>query len=130
MERVSLGIQGLDYIVGGGLLRGRSYLLAGSGGTGKTILSLEWLLAGRGQEKGVYITLSEPTGDVGDNIRSFGWDLEGIGIVDLTPSGGRPRPEDDYDIFPSSDVDRAPYLRLSYIEHPKLARNLRTVFRG
>lgn len=113
-ERVSVGIPGVDYILDGGLLRGRAYLLAGSGGTGKTIFSLEWLLAGRAEEKGVYITLSEPTGDVNDNIRSFGWNLDGIGIVDLTPSEDRPRPEDDYDVFPPSDVERAPYWEAIY----------------
>lgn len=113
-ERVSLGIPGVDFILDGGLLRGRAYLLAGSGGTGKTIFSLQWLLAGRAEEKGLYITLSEPTGDVADNIRSFGWDLDGVGIVDLTPNEERPRPEEDYDIFPPSDVERAPYWEAIY----------------
>ena len=114
IERVSVGIPGVDYILDGGLLRGRSYLLAGCGGTGKTIFSLEWLLSGRKQEKGVYITLSEPTGDVADNIRAFGWNLDGIGVVDLTPSEERPRPEEDYDVFPPSDVERAPYWEAIY----------------
>lgn len=113
-ERVSVGIPGVDYILDGGLLRGRAYLLAGCGGTGKTIFSLEWLLAGREKEKCVYITLSEPTGDVSDNVRAFGWNLEGITVVDLTPGLERPRAEEDYDVFPPSDVERTPYWEAIY----------------
>lgn len=114
-ERVSVGIPGVDYILDGGLVRGRSYLLTGSGGTGKTIFSLEWLLAGRDeQQKGLYVTLSEPTGDVSDNIRAFGWNLEGIEVLDLTPNQSRPKPEEDYDVFPPSDVERAPSWEAIY----------------
>ena len=114
-ERVSVGIPGVDYILDGGLLQGRAYLLAGSGGTGKTIFSLEWLLAGRDAEQsGLYITLSEPTGDVSDNIRAFGWNLDGIDILDLTPNQERPRPDEDYNVFPPSDVERAPYWEAIY----------------
>ena len=39
------GIPGLDTIMQGGFISGYSYLLAGSTGSGKTILSLQWLLS-------------------------------------------------------------------------------------
>lgn len=114
-HRISAGIPGVDFILDGGLIKGRTYLLAGSGGTGKTIFSLEWLRSGVSQrEICLYITLSEPTGDVNDNIRSFGWDLQGIEVVDLTPTSDRPEAEDDYDIFPPSDVERKPYWESIY----------------
>ena len=54
------GIDGLDDVTGGGLARGRVFLLEGSPGAGKTTLALQFLMAGAAQgEKVLYITLSE-----------------------------------------------------------------------
>lgn len=59
-ERVSLGVSGLDDILGGGVTKDRVYLVEGTPGTGKTTLSLQFLLDGvRHGETGLYITLSE-----------------------------------------------------------------------
>src|SRR5215467_8798068 len=41
--RISTGIAGLDHILHGGLLPGRTYLVAGEPGTGKTTLGLHFL---------------------------------------------------------------------------------------
>src|SRR5674476_484384 len=58
--RCSLGIEGLDKILGGGLPRSRVYLVQGEPGVGKTTLALQFLLEGaRLGEAGLYITLSE-----------------------------------------------------------------------
>ncbi len=46
-DLVSTGIPGLDDILGGGLTRDRLYLLEGAPGTGKTTLSVQFLLNGR-----------------------------------------------------------------------------------
>ena len=46
LTRQSTGITGLDEILGGGLVEGRSYLLSGGPGTGKTILGLTFLTTG------------------------------------------------------------------------------------
>jgi circadian clock protein KaiC len=45
-ERASFGIAELDELLGGGLTRGTSTLVVGSLGTGKTLLSLHFALAG------------------------------------------------------------------------------------
>jgi circadian clock protein KaiC len=45
-ERVSTGIEGLDDVLHGGLIPGRSYLLRGEPGTGKTALGFNYLIAG------------------------------------------------------------------------------------
>ena len=45
-EHVPTGIAGLDEVLYGGLVPQSSYLLVGEAGTGKTILSLQWLLDG------------------------------------------------------------------------------------
>ncbi|SHJ94486.1 circadian clock protein KaiC [Roseomonas rosea] len=39
LERIRTGIPGLDTVLGGGLLRGRSYIVQGNPGAGKTILA-------------------------------------------------------------------------------------------
>ena len=51
---------GLDDIVNGGLEPGRVYLVEGTPGTGKTTLSLQFLLTGcAAGEMVLYVTLSE-----------------------------------------------------------------------
>lgn len=56
------GIGDLDNILAGGFPSGATVLLAGSSGTGKTILAMQWLFAGYEQfkEPGLYISLTEP----------------------------------------------------------------------
>ena len=51
-ERVATGIPGLDRMLGGGLVGSRPYLLTGSTGSGKSLVSLTFLLEGirRGEE--------------------------------------------------------------------------------
>jgi circadian clock protein KaiC len=52
--RVSMGVSGLDEMLGGGLPRGYSLLLAGPSGSGKSILAAAFLAAGvRRGERGV-----------------------------------------------------------------------------
>ncbi len=59
-DRASTGIEGLDYILKGGLSKNRLYLVQGNPGTGKTTMGLQFLLEGEKKgEKGLYITLSE-----------------------------------------------------------------------
>ena len=48
LPKAPTGIQGLDEITGGGLPRGRSTLLAGGTGCGKTLLGLQFLVTGAG----------------------------------------------------------------------------------
>jgi circadian clock protein KaiC len=55
------GIRALDRLLGGGFPSGSIVLLAGSSGSGKTILSFQWLFEGiKNNENGLYITLTEP----------------------------------------------------------------------
>ncbi|MGI0052755.1 MAG: RAD55 family ATPase [Thermoplasmata archaeon] len=71
-ERCSTGIEALDNILEGGIPRGNTVLVAGSVGTGKTTLSLEFLLHGaeRG-ERSLFLSVTEPTNKLVENMRSF-----------------------------------------------------------
>jgi circadian clock protein KaiC len=78
LDKTPTGISGLDHITGGGLPRGRVTLVAGSAGAGKTLLGLNFLVAGAREygEPGVLITFEESAEKVADNVRSLGFDLD------------------------------------------------------
>jgi circadian clock protein KaiC len=76
-ERVPSGVSGLDRLIEGGFPKGRSILITGEPGTGKTIFALQYLLEGlRLGEKGIYVAADEGPGDVIEQAASLGWDLE------------------------------------------------------
>ena len=71
-EYIKTGVPGLDGILGGGLPRGHTVLLAGSCGTGKTILCEEFLFNGAKEgEPGIYIALSEAKDKILKNLDNF-----------------------------------------------------------
>lgn len=60
-EKCITGIEGLDNVLGGGIPRNNTVLLTGNCGTGKTSLSLEFLLHGALEgENGLYLSVTEP----------------------------------------------------------------------
>jgi circadian clock protein KaiC len=71
--RISTGVPGLDLVLGGGLPRGRTTLVAGTSGSGKTVLGLQFLWAGGQGEPGVLVTFEERANDLLANVRGFGW---------------------------------------------------------
>lgn len=76
MIKIPSGIEGLDNLLYGGFPKGRSYLIAGEPGTGKTIFSLQYLLAGLQQnEKCLYISIDEKPEHVLLDATALGWDL-------------------------------------------------------
>jgi circadian clock protein KaiC len=78
LDKTPTGISGLDQITGGGLPRGRVTLVAGSAGAGKTLLGLNFLVAGAREydEPGVLMTFEESADKVASNVRSLGFDLD------------------------------------------------------
>jgi len=75
-NRVSTGIPKLDMMLGGGLIQGGTHLLSGETGTGKTVLSLQFLMQGLAQDETcVYVSLDEKIERVLEGARSLGWDL-------------------------------------------------------
>lgn len=71
-DRCVSGIHGLDDILGGGIPRGNTVLVAGSVGTGKTTLVLEFLVRGaeRG-ERSLYLSVTEASEKVLENLATF-----------------------------------------------------------
>lgn len=76
-DYASTGIPELDKALGGGFIRGKTYLVAGETGAGKTIFSLQFLLTGAlyYNEPGVYIAIDEPTDQLLKGLKRFGWDV-------------------------------------------------------
>jgi circadian clock protein KaiC len=74
--RVPTGISGLDDLLHGGLMRGRSVMLSGVSGSGKTTLALQFLLEGakRG-ERGLLYSFEETEERLLLLADRFGWDL-------------------------------------------------------
>lgn len=92
MNKITTGVPGLDDMLEGGLIEGRPYLIIGGPGAGKTILSMQFLMEGASKnEKGLFISLEEPTEELVEDMNSFGWNLHHIKIIDTTqdPKSGR-----------------------------------------
>ena len=76
MARTRTGIAELDEMLRGGFMEGDAVLLAGSAGTGKTTLALQYLINGIKQgEPGVYVTFEELPDQIYRDAKNFGWDL-------------------------------------------------------
>ncbi len=79
-SKAPTGIVGLDEITGGGLPRGRTTLLLGGPGSGKTILSLQFLVHGIKvcKEPAIFVAFEETSTRILANAESFGWNLVGL----------------------------------------------------
>ena len=101
-----MGVVGLDDILNGGLPSNRVYLIEGEPGTGKTTISLQFLLEGaRLGESGLYITLSESKEELEAVAKSHGWSLDGFAVYELVPPADSLRPESQYTIFHPAEIE-------------------------
>jgi len=75
-KRISTGIPELDALIEGGLREGKTYLVVGQPGSGKSVLSLQFLVRGlMEKEKCLYVAIDEKPADVIEQATSLGWDL-------------------------------------------------------
>ena len=65
-RKVPTGISGFDEITGGGLPRGRTVLVQGGPGSGKTIFGLQFLVNGARffKEPGIFVAFEESTSQI------------------------------------------------------------------
>ena len=76
---VPTGIAGLDAMFGGGIPRLSNTVVEGPSGTGKTLLSLQYLIHGaRRGESGALFTLEETPEQLRTAAASLGWDLQAL----------------------------------------------------
>ena len=77
MERVPSGLNGLDALIEGGFPEGRTTLISGGCGTGKTIFCTQYLYNGatKYKEPGIYVTLDERPELIRQDMLRFGWDI-------------------------------------------------------
>lgn len=71
------GIFGFDEISKGGIPRGRTTLITGGPGSGKTIFALQTLVNGARDfgEPGIFVAFEENSRQIVANASTFGWDL-------------------------------------------------------
>jgi circadian clock protein KaiC len=89
------GITGFDEITQGGLPRGRTTLIEGGPGSGKTILSLQTLVNGARveNEPGIFVAFEESAERILANARTFGWDLDALEKKKLFFLDAQPPPD-------------------------------------
>jgi len=76
IELTKTGIDGLDEILNGGIVKNSTTLVSGNPGAGKSILCLQFIYNGveMFDEKGIYLTFEEDAEDLQEAAESIGFD--------------------------------------------------------
>ncbi len=93
--KVATGIAGFDEITSGGLPRGRTTLLVGGPGSGKTMFGVQFLIHGaeKFEEPGIFVAFEESPQRLVSNFRTFGWNLAELQKTKLYFLDAQPMPE-------------------------------------
>lgn len=106
LSRVPTGVPGLDEVLEGGLIDGRSYLVRGQPGSGKTVLGYHFVTEGaNADETALLVNLEEDEADVRANAASLGFSLDGVEVLDLTPSSTFFSEDQSYSVFAADEVE-------------------------
>ena len=107
-KKVPTGIAGFDEITRGGLPRGRTTLITGGPGSGKTIFSLQFLVHGANacRESGVFVAFEENSKRIIANTEGFDWNLAQLSEKQLAFVDAQPSP----DLIQSGEFDLAGLL--------------------
>ncbi|MGA2777150.1 MAG: circadian clock protein KaiC [Steroidobacteraceae bacterium] len=103
ITKAATGISGFDEITGGGLPRGRTALLLGGPGSGKTIFALQFLVNGAEhyREPGIFVSFEESADRILANAEGLGWNLAKLRRKKLYFMDAQPMP----DLIQSGDFD-------------------------
>jgi circadian clock protein KaiC len=93
-------------VTGGGLPRGRTTLVCGPAGCGKTLVAMEFVVRGITEfdEPGVFVAFEESAGDLRANVSSMGFDLarleaDGLLVIDhINVEGGELEEAGEWDL--------------------------------
>jgi circadian clock protein KaiC len=121
----NMGIKGFDEILKGGLPANRLYLLQGEPGTGKTTISLQFLLEGvKKGESTLYVTFSETKDEIHAVARSHGWDISKINLLELSAIEEQLKPEAVNTVFHPAQVEmnQTTQILFNEVERTKPAR--------
>jgi circadian clock protein KaiC len=103
---ISIGVPGLDNVLGGGLTKDRLYLVEGDPGAGKTTLALQFLAEGAARgETVLYITLAETEVELRAVAQTHGMSLEGVAVQEVIPDESLLDPGEQYTVFDPSEVE-------------------------
>ncbi len=113
-------IEGLDDITQGGLPMGRSTLVSGTSGTGKTLFAMQFIYNGivEFDDHGIFVTFEESPADIIKNAYSFNWDLQKfvdqgkLFILDASPDPDGQEIVGDFDL--SALIERIQYAIIKY----------------
>jgi circadian clock protein KaiC len=107
LPKAATGVTGLDAILHGGLARSRLHLVEGTPGTGKTTLSLRFLLEGAAAgERGLYVSMAETEAELRQGAASHGWTLgDNITIFELVPPESVLDERHEQSLLYSSDLE-------------------------
>jgi circadian clock protein KaiC len=77
IEKLKTGIEGFDQVAQGGVPKGRTTLISGTAGSGKTVFAAQFLAEGllKSDQPGVFVTFEESPEDIRRNMISLGWDV-------------------------------------------------------
>src|SRR6202167_6292485 len=103
LRKAPSGIPGFDEITGGGLPRGRTTLLQGGPGSGKTVFALQYLINGARNyaEPGIFVAFEETSERVMANAASFDWKLAQLQRKKLLFIDAQP----NFDLVQTGDFD-------------------------
>ena len=103
LAKARTGIEGFDEITNGGLPRGRTTLIEGGPGSGKTVMGLQSLVnAARADgEPGIFVAFEENSDRLVSNAAKFGWDLVELQKKKLFILDAQPTP----DVYQSGTFD-------------------------
>jgi KaiC/GvpD/RAD55 family RecA-like ATPase len=78
LPKIRTGIPGFDSIISGGFRQGRTIVLSGTPGSGKTTFGMQFLYYGAKDfdESGVFVTLSQSPKEIRNGFESFGWNVQ------------------------------------------------------
>ena len=106
IELVASGIPELDDLLNGGYVQGRTYLLQGVSGTGKSLLGQHFLQAGLdADETVVYIHGEESRHDILVNAARLGVDIQDAEFLDIGPGTDFFAEDKSYNLVEATEVE-------------------------